>query len=137
MNVNPALATAATYNCKGHTLDEHILVYWVGPFIGVLASIALFNHLVEEDTDTLGVTLKRSVSSTSTTNLGEEGQGDTTGVWKNGVTTANGVNGHLHHENGVVKAVKNGHQYRGSKKAKKGKRGHGLKKRSGAKMSSG
>ncbi|XP_022099881.1 aquaporin-11-like [Acanthaster planci] len=48
MMFNPALATALTYNCKGHQLYEHIIVYWMGPFIGTILSILVFYYIMEE-----------------------------------------------------------------------------------------
>jgi glycerol uptake facilitator-like aquaporin len=48
MMFNPALATALTYNCKGHQLYEHIIVYWMGPFIGTILSIVVFYYILEE-----------------------------------------------------------------------------------------
>lgn len=36
--INPALATAMTYNCENHPFYEHVLVYWVAPFTGSILS---------------------------------------------------------------------------------------------------
>ncbi|XP_075259500.1 putative aquaporin-12A [Convolutriloba macropyga] len=43
MMFNPALATTLTFNCKGHPMSEHVMVYWVAPFIATLLSCAFFN----------------------------------------------------------------------------------------------
>ncbi|XP_033639643.1 aquaporin-11-like [Asterias rubens] len=51
MMFNPALATALTYNCKGHHLYEHVVVYWLGPFIGTIMSIVVFHYIMEEHVD--------------------------------------------------------------------------------------
>ncbi|KAK9702153.1 hypothetical protein QE152_g30130 [Popillia japonica] len=40
---NPALATALKYGCQGSTIPEHMLVYWLGPMIGAIFSVFLFN----------------------------------------------------------------------------------------------
>ncbi|XP_002741885.1 aquaporin-11-like [Saccoglossus kowalevskii] len=39
MFLNPALATAFTFNCADHPVYEHLLVYWVAPY---LATILVF-----------------------------------------------------------------------------------------------
>ncbi|XP_002739302.1 aquaporin-11-like [Saccoglossus kowalevskii] len=36
MMFNPALATSLTYNCLNHSMVEHLLVYWFGPFLAVV-----------------------------------------------------------------------------------------------------
>ncbi|XP_077993709.1 putative aquaporin-12A [Glandiceps talaboti] len=36
MMFNPILATALTYNCQNHPLTEHLMVYWLGPFLAVV-----------------------------------------------------------------------------------------------------
>ena len=51
MMFNPALATALTYNCKGHHVYEHIVVYWLGPFLGTVFSILVFRYIMEEHVD--------------------------------------------------------------------------------------
>jgi len=38
MYLNPVLATIVTYGCTGAQPMEHMLVYWVGPIIGLLAA---------------------------------------------------------------------------------------------------
>ncbi|XP_022916869.1 aquaporin-11 [Onthophagus taurus] len=40
---NPALATSLKYGCKGNTIPEHMLVYWLGPTIGAIFSVFIFN----------------------------------------------------------------------------------------------
>ena len=114
MNVNPALATASTYNCKGHTLLEHIVVYWIGPCLGVLASIALFNHVLDEYS--AGEKVK---------DIDEAGDH----IMKNGVTpVSNGIH-----------AVGNGVKSPGKKgtKSKKTTKGKKSRRRGGGKVSSG
>ena len=51
--MNPVLATAHTYKCVGHgDLLEHLMVYWVGPFLGVLLARELnFKLGVLKDVD--------------------------------------------------------------------------------------
>ena len=44
MMFNPALATALTFNCKGHSVSEHILVYWFAPFLATVVSCIYFNY---------------------------------------------------------------------------------------------
>ncbi|XP_033104098.1 aquaporin-11-like [Anneissia japonica] len=48
MMFNPALATSLAYNCKNHPIHEHILVYWCGPFLGVLMSMFIFHFILDE-----------------------------------------------------------------------------------------
>lgn len=31
---NPIMASALTLNCKGNTLIEHLIVYWIGALTG-------------------------------------------------------------------------------------------------------
>ncbi|XP_072029617.1 aquaporin-11-like [Amphiura filiformis] len=127
MNINPALATATTYNCKGHTLIEHVVVYWIGPFLGVLASIALF-HYVLKDEYTAGEKVVKEIDET----------GDHVFL-RNGVTS----NGIHHHpvENGVKperNGVKGGKKGAKAKKTPKGKKGkYKLRRRSGGRVNSG
>ncbi|KAI1235744.1 hypothetical protein IHE44_0001827 [Lamprotornis superbus] len=39
---NPALATAATFQCSGSSFWDYIQVYWLGPLTGMLAALLLF-----------------------------------------------------------------------------------------------
>ncbi|XP_071959088.1 aquaporin-11-like [Antedon mediterranea] len=48
MMFNPALATSLAFNCKDHQIHEHVLVYWCGPFLGVLLSMFLFQYILNE-----------------------------------------------------------------------------------------
>lgn len=41
---NPVLATSLKYGCRGNTLIEHIVVYWVGASLGAIASVFLYQH---------------------------------------------------------------------------------------------
>ena len=121
MNVNPALATASTYNCKGHTLLEHIIVYWVGPCLGVLASIALFNHFLDEYS--AGEKVK---------DIDETGDH----IIKNGVTP---VSNGIHPVGNGVKPLRNAVKSPGKKgaKSKKTTKGKKNRRRGGGKVSSG
>jgi hypothetical protein len=38
MYFNPVLATIVTYGCAGAQPTEHMLVYWLGPILGLLAA---------------------------------------------------------------------------------------------------
>ncbi|XP_076847740.1 aquaporin 12 [Brachyhypopomus gauderio] len=40
--VNPSLAYALTFTCPGHTFWEYLLVYWLGPLIGMALSLFLY-----------------------------------------------------------------------------------------------
>uniref|UniRef100_A0A8D8UXS0 Aquaporin n=1 Tax=Cacopsylla melanoneura TaxID=428564 RepID=A0A8D8UXS0_9HEMI len=42
---NPALAGSLKYGCTGHTITEHLLVYWLSPTIGSLLSVYAFSRL--------------------------------------------------------------------------------------------
>ncbi len=122
MNVNPALATATTYNCKGHSLLEHVVVYWCGPFLGVLASMALFNYVLTDEYSA-GEKIVKEIDEN-----------------KNQVFLSNGYtpNG-IHHpaENGRT-GTRGGKKGAKAKKTPKGKKGkHNLRWRSGGRVSSG
>lgn len=39
---NPALATSLKYNCQGNSFMEHMVVYWLGAFVGSVASVFLY-----------------------------------------------------------------------------------------------
>lgn len=42
---NPALAGSLKYGCTGHSVTEHLIVYWLSPTIGSLLSVFAFNRL--------------------------------------------------------------------------------------------
>ncbi|XP_034024860.1 aquaporin-11 [Thalassophryne amazonica] len=42
---NPALAFSTQFPCSGNTLLEYCLVYWLGPLLGMMSSVLLFNKL--------------------------------------------------------------------------------------------
>nr|XP_003421232.1 aquaporin-12A isoform X1 [Loxodonta africana] len=39
---NPALASAVTFHCSGHTLLEYAQVYWLGPLTGMILAVLLY-----------------------------------------------------------------------------------------------
>ncbi|PNF16062.1 hypothetical protein B7P43_G04583 [Cryptotermes secundus] len=41
---NPVLATSLKYGCRGNTLIEHVVVYWVGASLGAVASVFVYQH---------------------------------------------------------------------------------------------
>jgi len=41
MYIHPAMATGHTWGCGDTTRTSHIMIYWVGPIIGVWLSIEL------------------------------------------------------------------------------------------------
>ncbi|XP_077979341.1 aquaporin-11-like [Glandiceps talaboti] len=43
MMFNPALATTITSNCVGHPIQEHVLVYWIGPFLATIMAMYLLS----------------------------------------------------------------------------------------------
>ena len=45
--LNPVLATALKFGCRGHTPVEHFLVYWVGASLGSLASVYIWPYVKE------------------------------------------------------------------------------------------
>ncbi|XP_074659014.1 aquaporin-11-like [Tubulanus polymorphus] len=45
MYLNPANATAQTWNCVGNTKLEYVLVYWIGPLVGVSLGVVIHEHL--------------------------------------------------------------------------------------------
>lgn len=49
MYFNPAMATGHMLGCKGTDVWEHILVYWIGPFVGCLIAILLDKLVKIED----------------------------------------------------------------------------------------
>ncbi|XP_043926844.1 aquaporin-12-like [Protopterus annectens] len=40
---NPALAYSVTFHCSGNTTQEYMIVYWLGPFVGMLVALFLYN----------------------------------------------------------------------------------------------
>ncbi|MEE6508721.1 hypothetical protein FKM82_022692 [Ascaphus truei] len=43
---NPALAFSIMFHCKGNTLFEYAFVYWIGPIIGMVLSVILFDKCI-------------------------------------------------------------------------------------------
>ncbi|XP_030757663.1 aquaporin-11 [Sitophilus oryzae] len=43
---NPALATSLKFGCTGNTFAEHVIVYWLGAFLGSAISVIIFNSNV-------------------------------------------------------------------------------------------
>lgn len=43
------LATGLKWGCKGHTIAEHVIVYWAGSIIGSMMSIKLWNLPILKD----------------------------------------------------------------------------------------
>jgi hypothetical protein len=43
---NPVLASTIQFGCEGITLKDHVLVYWLGPIIG-LFGFNMFSKLME------------------------------------------------------------------------------------------
>ena len=43
--LNPLLATVLFAGCQGHTMAEHILVYWVGAFGGSVIAFLVYPWL--------------------------------------------------------------------------------------------
>ncbi|CAN9493050.1 unnamed protein product [Ophioblennius macclurei] len=43
---NPAVAFSTQFPCSGPSFLDHCLVYWLGPLIGVAASVLLSDHLL-------------------------------------------------------------------------------------------
>lgn len=41
---NPVLATALKFGCQGHTVTEHVVVYWGGSCVGSALSVFLYHH---------------------------------------------------------------------------------------------
>lgn len=41
MYFNPAMATGHTFGCKGTSAWEHVVVYWLGPFIGCFLAMLM------------------------------------------------------------------------------------------------
>ncbi|GAA6236115.1 aquaporin-11 [Lates japonicus] len=43
---NPALAFSTQFPCSGNSFMEYCLVYWLGPLLGMMSSVLLFDKLV-------------------------------------------------------------------------------------------
>ncbi|XP_006006366.1 aquaporin-11 [Latimeria chalumnae] len=43
---NPALAYSLHFHCKGNTFLQYAFVYWVGPIVGLISSVILFDKIV-------------------------------------------------------------------------------------------
>ncbi|XP_049432501.1 aquaporin-11 [Epinephelus fuscoguttatus] len=43
---NPALAFSTQFPCSGNSFLEYCLVYWLGPLLGMMSSVLLFDKLV-------------------------------------------------------------------------------------------
>ncbi|XP_022070294.1 aquaporin-11 [Acanthochromis polyacanthus] len=43
---NPALAFSTQFPCSGHSFLDYCLVYWLGPLLGMMSSVLLFDKLV-------------------------------------------------------------------------------------------
>ncbi|KAM9853135.1 aquaporin-11 [Aulostomus maculatus] len=43
---NPALAFSTQFPCSGNSFLEYCLVYWLGPVLGMMSSVLLFDQLV-------------------------------------------------------------------------------------------
>ncbi|XP_019961062.2 aquaporin-11 [Paralichthys olivaceus] len=43
---NPALAFSTQFPCSGHSFLEYCVVYWLGPLLGMMSSVLLFEKLV-------------------------------------------------------------------------------------------
>ncbi|XP_067841784.1 aquaporin-11 [Heptranchias perlo] len=41
---NPALAYSITFNCEGNTFVEYSFVYWLGPLMGAMTAVMLFEE---------------------------------------------------------------------------------------------
>lgn len=48
MYFNPAMATGHLLGCKGATDQDHLIVYWLGPFIGCIIAM-LFDRVLHID----------------------------------------------------------------------------------------
>ena len=66
MYIQPALASGMTFGCEGSTPAEHILAYWIGPFLGVLFAIETNKRI------TLGGRVKKSDVSKEQKTMGQK-----------------------------------------------------------------
>ncbi|KAF7266554.1 hypothetical protein GWI33_020062 [Rhynchophorus ferrugineus] len=46
---NPALATSLKFGCIGNSFAEHIVVYWIGAFLGSAIAIIIFNSNIVQN----------------------------------------------------------------------------------------
>ncbi|XP_043548363.1 aquaporin-11 [Chiloscyllium plagiosum] len=53
---NPALAYSITFNCEGNTYLEYCFVYWLGPLMGAMTAVLLFERKSVDDADTRSAT---------------------------------------------------------------------------------
>uniref|UniRef100_UPI00398EA1FD aquaporin-11 n=1 Tax=Pristiophorus japonicus TaxID=55135 RepID=UPI00398EA1FD len=50
---NPALAYSITFNCEGNTFLQYSFVYWLGPLLGTVTAVLMFdNRSVPSDAET-------------------------------------------------------------------------------------
>lgn len=59
MYFNPAMATGHTFGCKGTTAWEHVVVYWVGPFIGCFLAMLMDRMLHIDAAATVAMETKK------------------------------------------------------------------------------
>ncbi|XP_028818034.1 aquaporin-11 [Denticeps clupeoides] len=43
---NPALAFSTQFPCSGNTFAEYVVVYWLGPVLGMMGSVVLFDKVL-------------------------------------------------------------------------------------------
>ncbi|XP_064613657.1 aquaporin-11-like [Liolophura sinensis] len=60
MFFHPAMASSQNFGCKGTTRWEHIVVYWLGPFVGCFLGVKL-NSLIKKATEIPGSTRKSKI----------------------------------------------------------------------------
>ncbi|XP_078400932.1 aquaporin-11 [Cetorhinus maximus] len=48
---NPVLAYSITFNCEGNTYLEYCFVYWLGPLMGAMTAVLLFDKKSVSNTD--------------------------------------------------------------------------------------
>lgn len=46
--INPALAYSLFFHCTGNSFQEYVLVYWVGPVLGMVFAVMLFDRFVPQ-----------------------------------------------------------------------------------------
>lgn len=59
MYFNPAMATGHTFGCKGTTAWEHVVVYWIGPFIGCFLAMLMDRMLHIDAAATVAMETKK------------------------------------------------------------------------------
>lgn len=59
MYFNPAMATGHTFGCKGTTAWEHVVVYWIGPFIGCFLAMLMDRMLHIDAAATVALETKK------------------------------------------------------------------------------